>query len=79
MKLSAPHQQFLFEVRPDIFQPCPVGVGMCSFVDLSQVEESELVELVVEAWSTVAPKRVIKAFGEAVSTPSGAPFGGENA
>jgi hypothetical protein len=40
MKLSARHQPFLFEVRPEVFQPCRVG----------------------EAWSTVVPKRVSKAF-----------------
>jgi hypothetical protein len=63
MKLAAAHQQLLFEVRPEIFQPCRVGVGTWSFVDLSQVGESELSELVVEAWTTVVPRRVSRAFG----------------
>jgi hypothetical protein len=58
LKLPTAHQQVLFEVRPETFQPCRVGVGTWSFVDLSRVEESELAELVVEAWTTVVPRRV---------------------
>jgi hypothetical protein len=71
MKLSAPHQQLLFEVRPEIFQPCRVGVGTWSFVDLSLVEDKELEQLVIEAWSTVVPKRVSKAFGRSSASSEG--------
>ncbi len=63
MKLPPVHQQLLFEVRPEAFQPCRVGVGTWSFVELSQVGESELGELVIEAWTTVVPRKVSKAFG----------------
>jgi hypothetical protein len=72
MKLTAPHQQFLFEVRPEIFQPCRVGVGTWSFVELSLVDENELEELVIEAWSTVVPKRVSKAFARSAPSSEGA-------
>ena len=69
MKLSAPHQQLLFEVRPETFEPCRVGVGTWSFVDLSRIETRELAELVVEAWRTVVPKRISRAYVDAASTP----------
>jgi hypothetical protein len=57
LKLRPEHQRFLFEVRPEAFEPCQVGVGVWSFVDLEQLEGEELGELVVEAWSTAVPKR----------------------
>jgi len=77
MKLAAARQQILFEVRPDVFQPCRVGVGTWSFVDLSQVEGSELLELIIEAWGTVVPRRVSNAFDKSalvrlVAPPAGA-------
>ncbi len=39
MKLPKARQEFLFAVRPEVFQPCPVGVGVWSFVDLGAGEE----------------------------------------
>lgn len=62
MKLRPAHQVFLFEVRPEIFAPCRVGVGTWSYVDLSQLQNDEVKELVIEAWSTVAPKSVSRPF-----------------
>ena len=36
-----------------------------SFVDLSDLGREELRALTIEAWSTVAPKRVVRAFDTA--------------
>ena len=58
-KLGRDHQHFLFEVRPETFQPCPVGTGgVWSFVVLEDLDEAELADLVIEAWSMVVPKKV---------------------
>ena len=54
MKLAKPHQELLFEARPDVFRPMIAGALRWSFVDIA--------ELVVEAWSQVAPKKVSRAF-----------------
>ena len=58
MKLEPSHQTFLFEVRPDVFEPCKVGTVNWSFVDLHALDAEELQTLVLEAWSTVVPKRI---------------------
>jgi hypothetical protein len=58
LKLSPPHQERLFELRPETFEPCPVGRVNWSFVDLEALDLAELRDLVVEAWATVAPRRV---------------------
>jgi len=58
MKLDREHQTFLFEVRPEIFAPCTVGVGVWSYVDLDALGDDEIVELTLEAWRTVAPRRL---------------------
>jgi len=79
MKLAAAHQQLLFEVLPDVFQPCRVGVGTWSFIDLSQVEESELLELVIDAWGTVVPRRVSNAFDTSALVRLMAPPAGADA
>jgi hypothetical protein len=60
MKLQPDHQHFLFEVNPDAFQPCRVGVGTWSFVALGLLSNLEVDELVLEAWSTVVPKKLSK-------------------
>ncbi len=57
MKLDPAHQELRFEVRPETFEPCPVGRVNWSFVDLADIGPDELCDLVVEAWSTIAPKR----------------------
>jgi hypothetical protein len=72
MKLSAPHRELLFEIRPDVFQPCRVGVGTWRFVDLAKVEDNERPDLVIEAWSTVVPKRVSRALARAPASRRGA-------
>jgi hypothetical protein len=57
VKLRPEHERSLFEVRPEIFQPCPVGVGVWSFVAPDLIDEDEVEALVSEAWSTVEAKR----------------------
>jgi hypothetical protein len=61
IKLRRDHQDFLFEVRPDAFQPCRVGVGVWSYVDLALLDDAEVDNLVHEAWTTVAPRALSKA------------------
>jgi hypothetical protein len=61
MKLRPDRQELLFEIRPDQFQPCRVGVGVWSFVELGLIEDQEVDDLVVEAWSTVAPAALRRA------------------
>lgn len=58
MKLDKDHQHFLFEVRPETFQKCPVGTGVWSYVVLENLDAGELEDLVKEAWSMVVPKKV---------------------
>jgi hypothetical protein len=61
LKLDKEHQHFLFEVRPETFQRCPVGTGVWSYVVLEDLDKAELAELVLEAWSTIVPKKVSRA------------------
>lgn len=58
LKLDKTHQEFLFEVRPDTFQKCPVATVYWSYVALEDLDEAELADLVREAWSTIVPKTV---------------------
>jgi hypothetical protein len=63
LKLERDHQHFLFEVRPQTFQPCKVGTGgVWSYVVLEDLDEAELADLVLEAWSTIVPKKVSRAY-----------------
>jgi hypothetical protein len=61
LKLSPPHQELLFAVRPETFEPCSVGRVNWSFVDLAALDLAALRDLVVEAWATVAPRRTSRA------------------
>lgn len=65
LKLEKDHQHFLFEVRPETFQTCPVGTGVWSYVVLEDLDEAELDDLVREAWSTIVPKKVSRPVLEA--------------
>jgi hypothetical protein len=62
LKLDKTHQEFLFEVRPQTFQKCPVGTSYWSYVVLDDLEDDELAELVREAWSTIVPKKVSRPY-----------------
>jgi hypothetical protein len=67
MKLERGHQTMLFEVRPEIFSPCPVGTGLWSYVEVALLSRAELKDLVVEAWAQIAPKKISRAFFAAPS------------
>jgi len=62
LKLPPARQIFLFEVRSAIFGPCRVGTVDWSFVELAPLDRDELRALVVEAWGTVVPKRIARAW-----------------
>ncbi len=58
LKLEKPHQELLFEIRPDTFQPCKVATVHWSYVQLDHLDEAELSALVREAWAQIVPKKV---------------------
>jgi hypothetical protein len=62
LKLDKTHQEFLFEVRPETFQTCPVATRYWSYVDIDRLDDAEFADLVFEAWSTVVPKKVSRAY-----------------
>lgn len=62
MKLDKAHQELLFEIRPKIFQKCPVATVCWSYVALEKLDDAELADLVHEAWSTIVPKKVSRSF-----------------
>jgi hypothetical protein len=53
-----PHHQemMLFETRPEIFTPMRSGAMLWCYADVRKLDESELRDLIVAAWRTVAPK-----------------------
>jgi hypothetical protein len=63
VKASREDQAELVAARPDVFEPAPY-VGRYGWVQLqlSKVDESELRELLIEAWRRTAPKRVVAAY-----------------
>ena len=65
LKLDKDHQHFLFDVRPKAFQPCSVGTGVWSYVVLENLDDGELANLVVEAWTSIVPKKVSRPIVEA--------------
>lgn len=65
LKLDKAHQVFLFEVRPEIFQKFPMGPSHWAYVELDRLDDEELAELVLEAWTTVVPKKVSRPVAEA--------------
>lgn len=58
LKLDRGHQELLFEIRPETFSKCPVATVYWSYVELEHLDEPELDDLVVEAWSQIVPKKV---------------------
>ncbi len=58
MRLTPAHQTLLFEVRPEVFQPCRVGTGVWAYVDLASLDEAEVEALIREAWGAISPKNV---------------------
>ena len=65
LKLDKDHQHLLFEVGPKAFQPCSVGTGVWSYVVLENLDDGELANLVVEAWTSIVPKKVSRPIVEA--------------
>jgi hypothetical protein len=62
MKLERGHQTMLFEVRPKVFSPCPVGTGLWSYVEVEKLDRAEMKDFITEAWMQVAPKMMCRAF-----------------
>jgi hypothetical protein len=58
MKLDREHQEMLFEVRPEVFTPCPVATVKWSYVDIAALTAHELKALVTEAWTQIVPKKI---------------------
>ena len=65
LKLDKGHQELLFEIRPETFSKCPVATVYWSYVELAHLDEAELADLVLEAWSQVVPKKVSRPVLEA--------------
>ena len=65
LKLDKPHQELLFEVRPETFSKCKVATNYWSYVELGHLDEAELASLVLEAWCNIVPKKVSRPYLEA--------------
>lgn len=65
MKLDRDHQEFLFEVRPETFAKVKVATVFWAHVDIAGLDEAELEDLVLEAWSQIVPKKVSRPVIEA--------------
>lgn len=61
-KLPKPHQELLFEVRPEVFQPFRSGAMLWSYVAIEELTRAEAATLVTEAWSEVVPKKIARAY-----------------
>lgn len=58
LKLERGHQELLFEIRPETFSKCPVATVYWSYVEIDHLDEAELSDLVLEAWTQIVPKKV---------------------
>lgn len=65
LKLDRGHQELLFEIRPKTFRKFPVATVHWSEVDIARLDEEELGDLVLEAWSQIVPKKVSRPVLEA--------------
>ena len=65
LKLEKGHQELLFEIRPDTFEKCRVATNYWSYVELENLNDTELAALVLEAWSGIVPKKVSRPVLEA--------------
>jgi hypothetical protein len=61
-KLPRAHQDLLFEVRPDVFQPFRAGAMIWAYVDLKALTAKEARLLAIEAWSTIVPKKISRPY-----------------
>lgn len=67
MKLDRGHQELLFEIRPETFRKFPVATVHWSEVEIGSLDETELAELVREAWSQIVPKKVSRPYLSSLS------------
>lgn len=72
LKLDKAHQELLFEIRPETFEKCRVATNYWSYVDLGRLEDAELADLVLEAWSTIVPKKISRPVLEAAKSGAAA-------
>jgi hypothetical protein len=63
-KLPKPQQELLFEARPDVFAPFRAGAMLWSYVDIAVLTRAEAKHYVEQAWTTIAPKKDVKAWPE---------------
>ena len=63
-KLPRPRQDFLFDVRPEVFQPWRNSAMTWSYVDIAALTAKETRQFVTEAWITVVPKKISRPFLE---------------
>lgn len=59
-KLPRARQDFLFEVRPDIFQKYQAGAMIWSYVEIDALSRAECTEIVIDAWKMAAPKKDVR-------------------
>lgn len=57
-KLPKARQDFLFEVRPQVFAPYRAGAMEWAYVDIAALTRGEAKALVTEAWTTIVPKKL---------------------
>lgn len=67
LKLDRGHQELLFEIRPETFSKCPVATVYWSYVEIGRLDEDELADLVLEAWSQIVPKKISRPVLEAAA------------
>ena len=65
LKLDKGRQALLFEVRPETFSKCPVATSFWSYVAIDHLDDAELRDLVLEAWSQIVPKKISRPVLEA--------------
>ena len=65
LKLPMAQQMMLFDARPGTFSPMRSGRMVWSFVRVEDLDAQELRDLLKAAWTTVAPKKILKAHLEA--------------
>jgi hypothetical protein len=65
LKLDKAHQELLFAIRPETFEKCRVGTGYWSYVELGDLDESELAALLLEGWASIVPKKISRPVLEA--------------
>jgi hypothetical protein len=64
-KLPMAQQMMLFDARPETFTPMRSGRMVWSYVRIEDLDAQELRDLLKAAWTTVAPKKILKAHLEA--------------